>query len=91
MLAPGMAGAANPQRDAGRGDPKFERLGGALDGIDSKISPAVQTFDGLGGATNTVVAGLLVHRIAWLARKGRITPDMATALAPLLFGEGCSR
>jgi hypothetical protein len=92
MQAPEMAGAATSQRDAGRSDPKFKRPPQAsLKRTNSRIIPLVQTFDDLGGTANAIVAGLMAQRIAWLARKGRITPYMAAALAPLLFGEGGSQ
>jgi hypothetical protein len=91
MLAPEMAGAAIPQRDAGRSDPKIKRPPQALGKTNSRIIPSVQTFDDLGGAASAVVAGLMAQRIAWLARRCRVTPDMAAVLAPLLFGEGGSQ
>jgi hypothetical protein len=90
MQAPEM-GVAAAQRYAGS-DHKFKRPPQAsLKRTNSRILAPVQTFDDLGGVGNAVIAGLMAQRIAWLARKGRITPDMAAALAPLLFGEAGSR
>lgn len=82
MMAPEMAGAAIPQREAGRSDPKIDLLGGV---VFSENNPNSGDWQMLGDAAASVVADLAARRAAWLIRCYRVRPSQAALIADIAF------
>jgi hypothetical protein len=77
--APEMAGAETTQRDAGGIDPNFERLGGVLGSKNNTLAD----WTPLGDAASCV----LLRQVEHVITRCRVSPTMARALAPRVYGE----